>query len=96
MPVTITLTDDQIRIIVASLGPQDGETSLLAAEIKVMRERLQGIEMISEQRACGLLDVSRSVLLKSGIPRVQIVPGTFRYRVADVEAFLKENLERTE
>lgn len=74
------------------MDPQEAEVK--AADLAGMRERVKDIELVTEQRACGLLDVSRPVLLKSGIPRVQIVPGVIRYRVSDIEAFLQENLER--
>lgn len=71
------------------------EAELKAADLAGMRDRVKGIELMTEQRACGYLDVSRQVLLKSGIPRVQIVPGVIRYRVSDIEAFIAENLEHT-
>lgn len=69
------------------------EAAQLSEDIEAARERLRNLELLSEQKACGLLDVSRGVLLKSTIPRVTLAPGVFRYRLADVEAFITERLE---
>ena len=68
------------------------EPELLQEEIEATKKRLRDLELMSEQRACGILDVSRGVLLKS-IPRVVISPGVFRWRLVDIEAFLKDRLE---
>ena len=68
------------------------ELEILSEEIEAAKKRLRDLECLSEQRACGILDVSRSVLLKH-VPRVTIAPGIYRWRVVDIESFLKERLE---
>jgi len=73
-------------------GSMKTELEQLLEEIEASKKRLRDLELLSEQRACGILDVSRGVLLKT-IPRVVISPGVFRWRVVDIEAFLKERLE---
>jgi len=42
---------------------------------------------------CGLLGINRLTSIRAGIPRVQILPNVVRYRVADVEEFIRGRLE---
>jgi hypothetical protein len=66
------------------------ELTEAAAELADLRARISKLEMMSEQRVCGLLEVNRLTLIKLPIPRITLRPGVVRYRLKDVEQFVAD------
>lgn len=83
----ITLTADQLESLLTT-----ARRELVAKLISGHREE---ITLISPAQAAGLLDVTVNTLSSLHIPRVVIVPHrVVKYRLADIRAFITENLEK--
>jgi hypothetical protein len=64
------------------------------AELDAPRQRASRLELMTEQRVCGLLEISGPTFIKLPIPRIRR-SGVIRYRIEDVERFLEDATAET-
>ena len=62
---------------------------------RLMIEYRGAVTLLSVQQTAGLLDCNPKTLLSMGIPRVVLVPNkVIKYRLADLQQFIQDNLEK--
>lgn len=106
MAITIAITDEQIQQVLERrpAAPSEpragiGKPTLEAlestdAEIAKVRDRLAKLEMLSEQKLCGLFEINRATLIKLPIVRVVLKSGVVRYPLHEVEKFIQDRSTR--
>ncbi|NQX00101.1 hypothetical protein HQ447_05530 [bacterium] len=81
----ITLSENQLAGLMAEV-----KAELVA---KLLSDRHEDLQLLSANQACGLMNVDVRTLTKL-IPRVVIFPNNYRYRAADIAAFVAERTEQ--
>jgi hypothetical protein len=78
--------------MITSLTPEDVEAIRAGLVAALLRDHREDLELLSPAQVAGILDVQVAYLKTLPIPRITITPGKiYRYRLADVKAWLAEN-----
>lgn len=74
--------------MIATLTNGDREAITAAMVRQLMAENRESLQLLTLAQVCGLLNVDGSRVKRLPIPRCTITPGHYRYRAADVAAFI--------